>query len=72
MYYFSYDVWGADAQKTQKKVIHKYALYLSHYSLYFMWFYYLSINYNVANCNNVGIIPGNDRFSFNKLAGNYE
>ena len=22
--------------------------------------------------NNVGIIPGNDRFSFNKLAGKYE
>ena len=82
MYYFSYDVWGVDAQKTQKKVIHKYALYLSHNSLHFMWFYYLSINIRIWTemilfitlqiDNNVGIIPGNDRFSFNKLAGNYE
>ena len=49
MYYFSYDVWGVDAQKTQKKVIHKYALYLSHNSLYLCDFIiWLSI-YNVAN-----------------------
>ena len=73
MYYFSYDVWGVDAQKNSKEGDTQIRPILV--SLLFIFYVILLFKYKFITLqidNNVGIIPGNDRFSFNKLAGNYE